>query len=204
MMLPNPFSEEDAHRYIAEFKSWPHNFPPDQLVYAGFRSAATTPSSDMVKCYGCTLTMNRWHDTSLPLELHLQHRPSCPIASIIQEHKTVIDDEIKNDTLAQLNKQFEFRRQNAMKALTVSKQRASLPLVQESHPLMEAYRLHFYWDYRQNPQTNIWHLSSFASRLWLPTEASTSRDNIGVDDLSEAIMEVLGEEGIMSGWCVLA
>ncbi|KAI4273866.1 MAG: hypothetical protein LQ337_004333 [Flavoplaca oasis] len=118
-MLPNPFSEEDADRHIAEFKSWPHKFPPNQLVYAGFRSALTAHYPDTAICYACSLVLQSWKAADQPLSLHLSTSPACPIALEIQQSKTEIEEKIKQDTLAQIIKQREIRRENAAIALAL-------------------------------------------------------------------------------------
>lgn len=94
-MLPNPFSEEDGQRYIAEFKSSPSWFSPDQFVYAGFRSVATPSSANKVKCYGCNLTLDSVGSIPFPLQKHLEKSPACPIALAIQQRGLEIEEDAK-------------------------------------------------------------------------------------------------------------
>ncbi|KAL8846116.1 MAG: hypothetical protein Q9221_008772 [Calogaya cf. arnoldii] len=44
--------EEDAQRYIAEFKSQPSQHSAAQLVYAGFRFGSGPSTYGNVRCYG--------------------------------------------------------------------------------------------------------------------------------------------------------
>lgn len=95
-MLPNPFSEEDAQHYIAEFKSWPYSCQADQLVYAGFRSAATAQHPLSIQRYGCMLNLQYVQfEGRNPLQTHLQHKPDCPIALAIQQRCLEIEEEVK-------------------------------------------------------------------------------------------------------------
>lgn len=209
-MLPNPFSEEDAQRYIAEFKSWPHEFPPDQLVYAGFRSEATPSAADRVTCYGCNLELSRWRHTDNALEEHLKRSPACPIVLKIQQSKLERAEEIKQTTLAQLDRQMEIRRQSAKNALAESLQQECLPHVGNTEPLKmmkEARLLHFYRDKGNGMGSSQWYLSNYNyGTQVLPSGISTSSLSMpwayaSAIGLSKAIMAVLGERG-MNGWFV--
>lgn len=208
-MLPNPFSEEDAQRYIAEFKSWPHEFPPDQLVYAGFRSAATPLDADLVTCYGCNLNMREWRQDYNTLEEHLKQRPACPIALKIQQSKWERDEEIKQTTLDQLDRQMEIRRHSAKNTRAGPLQEACPPHVGNTQPLempQEAYLLQFHRDKGKGIGSSQWYLSSYATKvmpLFIGTpSASKTWAYASAPGLCEAIMAVLGKGGIMNGWFV--
>ncbi|KAL8894297.1 MAG: hypothetical protein Q9192_004438 [Flavoplaca navasiana] len=205
-MLPNPFSEEDAHRYIAEFKSWPHNFPPDQLVYPGFRSAPTAQYPDTARCYACSLVLQSRKDMDQPLSVHLSMIPACPIAREIQQSKTKIEEKIKQDTLAQIIKQREIRQENAGNALALPLQQRYKPSVERSLQLesKEGRLLHF----NRKMKSGLWHISNVAGQgMPLCTEAVTACDILTYgfpNGLSAAITDVLREGGSMNGWFVQA
>lgn len=203
-MLPNPFSEEDAQRYIAEFKSWPHEFPPDQLVYAGFRSAATPSSADKVNCYGCSAFVEQWHDPSKALQEHLRQTPACPIALEIKQSRLEIEAEIRQITLAQLVKQRDIRRKSALKILAAPQQQALLPSIENSHSVetKDTYLLQLYRNRATLLASSPWH---FSGMHLLPVSPLIPALDIAVynfpSGLLEAIEEVLGEE-FMDGWFV--
>ncbi|KAL8844913.1 MAG: hypothetical protein Q9176_000585 [Flavoplaca citrina] len=172
-MLPNPFSEEDAHRYIAELKSWPHNFPPDQLIYAGFRSAPTAQYTDTAICYACSLVLQSQKEMDHPLSVHLSMIPACPIAWEIQQSKTEIEEKIKQDTLAQIIKQREIRQENAGNALALPLQQRSKPSAERSLLLesKEGRLLHFH----RKKKSGLWRLGNVVGQgMPLFTEAVTA------------------------------
>ncbi|KAI4226535.1 MAG: hypothetical protein L6R36_003076 [Xanthoria steineri] len=199
-MLPNPFSEEDAQRYIAEFKSWPHEFPPDQLVYAGFRSEATPSAADRVTCYGCNLELSRWRHTDNALEEHLKRSPACPIVLKIQQSKLERAEEIKQTTLAQLDRQMEIRRQSAKNALAESLQQECLPHVGNTEPLKmmkEARLLHFYRDKGNGMGSSQWYLSNYNyGTQVLPSDGSVHYVDVVIEKMDTGTKgdEMKGDE----------
>ncbi|KAL8684488.1 MAG: hypothetical protein Q9224_006320, partial [Gallowayella concinna] len=72
-MLPNPFSEEEAQRYINEFTTWPHDFTPHQIVYAGFRAEPRLRYPDNVTCDTCGTEIWNWTADLDPLDEHLSY-----------------------------------------------------------------------------------------------------------------------------------
>ncbi|KAI4235694.1 MAG: hypothetical protein LQ349_002968 [Xanthoria aureola] len=210
-MLPNPFSEEDAQRYIAEFTSWPHKFPPDQLVYAGFRSAATPSVADRVTCHGCNLTLDSFWTISNPLKAHLEKRRPCPIALAIQRRGLEIEEDaeqkakdIIQTTLAQLAQQSEIHRGNVQARL--SQQQTSLPSTKKSTPLetKEARLLQFYRHNGQKKESNPWYLGNNTPK-GMPqcTEASTRVSSAIDPKLLQAITAVMEKPDITNRCRVL-
>ncbi|KAL8781564.1 MAG: hypothetical protein Q9213_005950 [Squamulea squamosa] len=187
-MLSKPFSEEDAQGYLDEFTSWPHKFSPIQLVYAGFRSAASTSTPDNVICYGCQLELDDWSDDDTPLYAHLEDSPDCPIALEIQQYQEDTEEEIKEHTLALITKQKEVRQQNAKNALAEISQQMTVPSIEKEARLLQFYR----------------------GKDGMPVDAPLQQTSTESTILTEtydaglmaAIAEALGEGGNMDGWFV--
>ncbi|CAO1597858.1 hypothetical protein XANCAGTX0491_001649 [Xanthoria calcicola] len=190
-MLPNPFSEED-----------------DQLVYAGFRSAATPSVADRVTCHGCNLTLDSFWTISNPLKAHLEKRRPCPIALAIQQRGLEIEEDaeqkakdIIQTTLAQLAQQSEIHRGNVQARL--SQQQTSLPSTKKSTPLetKEARLLQFYRHNGQKKESNPWYLGNNTPK-GMPqcTEASTRVSSAIDPKLLQAITAVMEKPDITNRW----
>ncbi|KAL8770603.1 MAG: hypothetical protein Q9209_003671 [Squamulea sp. 1 TL-2023] len=203
-MLSNPFSEEDAQRYLDEFTSWPHTFSPLELVYAGFRSAANTTSPDNVICYGCKLEIGDWSEENDPLSAHLEDSADCPIALAIEKNQEDTEEEIKQHTLALITKQKKIREENAKNALAIISQQTGLPSIEK-----EARLLQFYRGKHDKGKDGAWELSNVGGKgmpVDAPLQQTSTESTILTEtydaDLMAAIAEALGEGGHMDGWVV--
>ncbi|KAL8653298.1 MAG: hypothetical protein Q9226_003910 [Calogaya cf. arnoldii] len=198
-MIPNPFSEEDAQRYIAEFKSKPYSSSKAQLVYAGFRSGPGSSIYGNVRCYGCELDLSAGVNFDCdPLQTHLGKKPGCPIALKIKQRRLEIQDEIKQaaeeektKTLAQLAKQSK-----------IHHEKMQARLWQHALQTQETRLLRFQRNKITKLQHDTWYLHSFDDQDY--AEEPPWFVHYADPELLEAIEAALGERGLINGWKTLA
>ncbi|KAL8798466.1 MAG: hypothetical protein Q9182_006646 [Xanthomendoza sp. 2 TL-2023] len=211
-MLPNPFSDEEAQRYINEFKTWPHAFTPHQIVYAGFRAHPRPGYSDNTRCHFCGLEFYHWTEDDDALYEHLRKEITCSHAIRLQARTIAKEEAMKQ--LAMIAKQDEEDKARKLMEEAIKSNKQDLvaphhdPSECDLHHYEEARLLHFFQD-RTKPFA--WHLSS-PHRKGMPVDMALGHTltqrakltDIHNTKLLQAITEVVGEGGIMEGWQIHA
>ncbi|KAL8805249.1 MAG: hypothetical protein Q9200_005502 [Gallowayella weberi] len=202
-MLSNPFSEEAAQRYINEFTTWPHNFPPHQIVYAGFRANPWPGYPDNAECHFCGLECYYWTEDRDPLHEHLRDNNPCPHAIRLQAKAIAKEEAIKQIAIAKELTEEE-RKSNTQDLIA----RHDDPSACDLHHGEEARLLHFFQDRKP---LSTWQLSSPRSK-GMPVDMALGRTltpggpltDVHDTKLLRAITEAVGEGGIMNGWQIHA
>lgn len=98
------------HFYSTRLKSfnsaWPHpNIPPERLAQAGFffSPEEDTPYSDLVTCFYCQTSMEKWTVDDDPTAAHFSDSPECPLMQVQYNQK----EDTKLDHLRRLQTFFE-------------------------------------------------------------------------------------------------
>ncbi|KAL8683262.1 MAG: hypothetical protein Q9186_000764 [Xanthomendoza sp. 1 TL-2023] len=207
-MLPNPFSEEEAQRYINEFTTWPHDFTPHQIVYAGFRANPWPAFPDNVSCDTCGTEIWNWTANLDPLDEHLSYNNSCQHAIQIQAKAIAKEEAMKQIAIAKQNEAKLMEEQANKKDLALHD---AFECDLRLRDISEARLLHFFhnsteqstWD---GTKHSTWQLSNPHSKGMAVDMAlgQTLTQGAKMTDthdtkLLQAITEVVGEGGIMNG-----
>lgn len=87
--MPDNLNREDIR--LQTFINWPHRFiSPEKLAKTGFYFSG--PNNDTVKCYFCTVQIERWEPSDDEVHEHMRHSPNCPLLRRSHTNNVPIDD----------------------------------------------------------------------------------------------------------------